>query len=129
MNDLKNEARDFLARTKEKLNPVVEDAKEKLNPIVEGTKEKAAPVVEDVKEKALEIKEKTAPVIEKAKGAVKEGAEKIGDFFEPKAPGLNIKNELFDELEGQVRDAKDAAKAKAEEMQRRLEEMMGGKKE
>jgi len=122
MNDLKNEARDFLARAKEKLNPVVEDAKEKLNPIVEGAKEKAAPVIDD-------LKEKTAPVIEKAKGAVKEGAEKIGDFFEPKAPGLNIKNELFDELEGQVRDARDAAKAKAEEMQRRLEKMMGGKKE
>lgn len=140
MNEIKNDAREFLDRAKEKISPIVEDVKEKAAPVVEDIKEKTAPVLEDIKEKTApvveDIKEKAAPVITKAKDAaesaieaVKEGAEKIGSLFEEKGPGMNVKNELFDELEVQARSVKDAAQSKAEEMQRRLEELMGGKKE
>ena len=129
MSDLKNEARDLLNRAKEKINPLVEDVKEKAAPIVDDIKEKTVPVVDEIKEKAAPVITKAKDIAEDAVEAVKEGAEKIGSLFEDKAPGVQVKNELFDELENQAMGVKDAAKAKAEEMQRRLEEMMGGKKE
>lgn len=129
MSDLKNEARDLLNRAKDKINPVVDDIKEKAAPIVEDIKEKAAPVVEDIREKAAPVITKAKDIAEDAIDAVKEGAEKIGGLFEEKAPGMHVKNELFDELGAQAADAKQAAMAKAEEMQRRLEELMNGKKE
>lgn len=118
MSEMKNETRDFLDHAKEKISPIVDDVKEKAAPIVDDLREKAAPVIEKAKGAA-----------ESAIEAVKEGAEKIGDLFEEKKPGLNVKNELFDELEAQAIGVKDAAKAKADELQRRLEELMGGKKE
>ena len=107
----------------------LERAKEKAAPAVEKVKEKAAPVIEDVKEKAARVVEKVRDAADSAVDAVKEGAEKVGDLFKKDAPGLNVKNELFDELDQQVRAQKDAAKAQAEEMQRRLHEMLHGKKE
>lgn len=129
MSEMKNDARDFLERAKEKINPIVEDVKEKAAPIVDDLREKAVPVVEDIREKAAPVIEKAKDAAESAIEAVKEGAEKIGDLFEEKKPGLNVKNELFDELEAQAIGVKDAAKAKADELQRRLEELMSGKKE
>ena len=96
---------------------------------LERAKENAAPVLEDVKEKAAPVVEKVRDAADSAVDAVKEGAEKVGDLFKKDAPGLNVKNELFDELDQQVRAQKDAAKAQAEEMQRRLHEMLHGKKE
>lgn len=107
MSDLKKEAQEALERAKGKIAPIVEDVKEK-----------SAPVIAD-------IREKTDGAID----AVKEGAEKLGSLFAPKGSAPNVKNELFDELEAQAVSAKEATRAKAEEMQRRLEEMMGGKKE
>ena len=95
---------------------------------LDRAKEKAAPVLEDVKEKAVPVVEKVKGAADSAVDAVKEGAEKVGDLFRKDAPGLNVKNELFDELDQQVRAQKDAAKAQAEEMQRRLHEMLHGKK-
>ena len=96
---------------------------------LERAKEKAAPVLEDVKEKAAPVVEKVRDAADSAVDAVKEGAEKVGDLFKKDAPGLNVKNELFDELDQQVRAQREAAKAQADEMQRRLHEMLHGKKE
>ena len=142
MSDLNNEVRESGVQEQvhvaevvnEEKNPVLEGVKAKLEPIVENVREKIDPVVEDVKAKAEELKEKAAPVIEKVKAtaedavdAVKDGADKISDFFSADVPGLNVKNELFDELGEQVAAKKDAAKAKAEEMQALLEKMMGKK--
>ncbi len=104
MNDLKREGKELLNRAKEKIDPIAQDVKEKAAPAIAKAKEAAAGAVE----------------------AVKEGAEKIGDLFEDKKPALHVKNELFDDLEQHAQEAKDAAKAKAEEMQRRLEAMMRG---
>ena len=79
---------------------------------------------------ALErAKQKAAPMVGKVRDAVKEGAEKVGDLFRKDAPGLNVKNEFFADLDQQVRAQKEAAKNQAEEMQRRLHEMLHGKKE
>lgn len=136
MNDFLNDAREALEKAKEKAAPMMEDMKDKLEDAVSDIKEKAAPVVEDVKGKVEEtvadIKEKAAPVVEKVKAgvndaveAVKDGAEKIGDIFSPDAPGINVKNELFDELGQQVAADKQASMDKAEEMQRKLRELMG----
>lgn len=104
MNELEREGKELLNR-----------AKEKIDPIAQNVKEKAAPVI-------AKAKEATAEAID----AVKEGGERIRDIFEDKKPGLHVKNELFDDLEQHAQEAKDAAKAKAEEMQRRLEAMMHG---
>ena len=135
MNDIFDSAKDALNRAAEKAAPVAEDVKEKLTEAAAEIKEKAAPIVEDVKEKVDELKEKAAPVIEKVKDGVedavekvKDGAEKIGELFTPDAPGLNVKNELFDQLGEEVKAQKEAAKNKAGEMQRMLEEMMKGTK-
>jgi len=141
MNEAKNEALEPIEQEQpveesaaEKANPILDGVKARLDPIVEDVREKIDPIVEDVKAKAEELKEKAAPVLEKVKataedaiGAVKDGADRIGDFFNADLPGLNVKNELFDELEEQVSAQKDAAKAKAEEMQALLEKMMGNK--
>ena len=107
----------------------LERAKEKAAPAVENVKEKAAPVIEDVKEKAAPVVEKVRDAADSAVDAVKEGAEKVGDLFRKDAPAPNVKNEFFSGLEEEVRAQKDAAKAQAEEMQRRLHEMLHGKKE
>ena len=107
----------------------LERAKEKAAPAVEKVKEKAAPVIEDVKEKAAPVVEKVRDAADSAVDAVKEGAEKVGDLFRKDAPAPNVKNEFFSGLEEEVRAQKDAAKAQAEEMQRRLHEMLHGKKE
>ena len=96
---------------------------------LERAKEKAAPVLEDVKEKAAPVVEKVKEAADSAVDAVKEGAEKVGDLFRKDAPAPNVKNEFFSGLEEEVRAQKDAAKAQAEEMQRRLHEMLHGKKE
>ena len=136
MNDFLNDAREALENMAEKAAPVVEDVMEKVESAVEDVKAKAAPVVEDVKEKVegavADIKEKAAPVVEKVKDgvgdaveAVKEGTEKIGDFLAPDAPGMNVKNELFDQLGEEVQAQKQASMDKAEEMQRKLRELMG----
>ena len=135
MNDILNETRAAIGRAVEKAAPVAEDVKEKVGAAVENLKEKATPVVENLKEKAApvmeDMKEKAAPVVEKVKAgvdsavdAVKDGAEKIGDLLTPDAPGLNVKNELFDELEEQVRSQKEASMNAAEEMHKRMLELM-----
>lgn len=136
MNDFLNDTREALEKAKEKAMPIMEDMKDKLEDTVADFKEKAAPVMEDVKGKVEEamadIREKAAPVVEKVKDgvsdaveAVKDGAEKIGDILAPDAPGVNVKNELFDELGEQVAADKQASMDKAEEMQRKLRELMG----
>ena len=140
MNDFLNEAKEALEQAKMKAAPVAEEVKEKLEGAVQDLKEKAAPVVEDLKQKAGEayadLKEKAAPVVEKVKTgvgeaveAVKEGAEKVEDFFAPDAPGMNVKNDLFDELGEKAQEQKAASMSKAEEMQKKLEELMRGNKQ
>ena len=96
---------------------------------LERAKEKAAPVLEDVKEKAAPVVEKVRDAADSAVDAVKEGAEKVGDLFKKDAPGLNVKNDFFADLDQQVRAQKEAAKNQADEMQRRLHEMLHGKKD
>ena len=129
MSELFNSAKEALERAKEKAAPVLEDVKEKAKETVGEVREKAAPVIEDVKEKAAPVVEKVRDVADSAVDAVKEGAEKVGDLFKKDAPGLNVKNELFDELDQQVCAQKEAAKNQADEMQRRLHEMLHGKKD
>lgn len=124
MSDILNETRAAIERAVEKAAPVAEDVKEKLGAAVDNLKEKAAPVVEDVKEKAAPVMEKVKAGVGSAVDAVKDGAEKIGDLLTPDAPGLNVKNELFDELEEQVRQQKEASMSVAEEMHRRMLELM-----
>ena len=129
MSELFNGAKEALERAKEKAAPVIEDVKEKAKEAAADVREKAAPVIEDVKEKAAPVVEKVRDVADSAVDAVKEGAEKVGDLFKKDAPGLNVKNELFDALDQQVRAQREAAKNQAEEMQRRLHEMLHGKKD
>jgi len=139
MSDLKNDAREFFEQAREKIAPIVESAKEAVNPVLQDVKEAVSPVLEDVKEAVNpvleDVKEKGAPVVAKVKDAaeeaidaVKDGAKKVEDFFSAPAPGLNVKNEFFSELEKEALAQKEAAKAKAEEMSRKLREMMEGKK-
>ena len=118
MHDLKNEAREMLDRAKERIQPIVEDAREKASPVIEDVKEKAAPAVARVRDIASGAVE-----------AARDAAERIGDLFEEKGPGMNVKNDLFDSLEEDARARKGAAQDKAAELQRRLEELMGGKQE
>ena len=140
MKDFLNEAKETLEQAKMKAAPVVEDLKEKAEETFADIKEKAAPVLEDLKGKAEEgfaqLKEKAAPVVEKVKGgvseaveAVKEGAEKVEDFFTPDAPGMKVKNDLFNELGEKAQEQKSASMSKAEEMQKKLEELMRGNKQ
>lgn len=136
MSDLKAGFQDFINRAREKIDPIVEDVKEKAAPVAEDIREMAAPVMEDVKGMAADLKADAAPIVGKVKHTaanavetVKDGAEKIGSLFEEKTPGLNVDNELFDALGQKVAAQKDAAKAKAEEMHRRLQEMMGNSKD
>lgn len=129
MSELFNSAREALDRAMEKAAPAMESAKERASAAFEDVKEKAAEVVDDVKEKAAPVVEKVKDGVSDAVDAVKEGAERVGDLLNPDIPGPKVKNELFDELETQVKAQRDAAKAKAEEMQRRLHEMMDGKGE
>lgn len=125
MSELFSGAREALDRAKEKAAPAIEDAKERAAAVAGDVKERAAAAAGDVKEKAAPVVEKVKGGVGSAVGAVKEGAERIGDLFRPDAPAPNVKNPLFDELEAEARGQRDAAKAKAEEMQRRLREMMG----
>lgn len=135
MSDLNNEVRESEVQEQvhtaevvnEEKNPVLEGVKAKLEPIVEDVRAKIDPVVEDVKSKAAPVIDKVKTAAEDAIDAVKEGAEKVSDFLSADLPGINVKNELFDELEAQTTAQKDAAKAKAEEMQALLEKMMGKK--
>ena len=129
MSELFSGAKEALERAKENAAPVLEDVKEKAKETAAGVREKAAPVIEDVKEKAAPVVEKVRDAADSAVDAVKEGAEKVGDLFRKDAPAPNVKNEFFSGLEEEVRAQKDAAKAQAEEMQRRLHEMLHGKKE
>ncbi|MBQ8506700.1 MAG: hypothetical protein IJ466_04640 [Clostridia bacterium] len=127
MNDFLNEAREAIDKAVEKAAPVVEDVKDKVETAVADLKEKAAPVIEDIREKAAPVVEKVKDGVTGAVEAVKDGAEKIGDLFVPDAPGMNVKNELFDQLGEQVQAQKAASMSKAEEMQKKLEELMGKK--
>lgn len=122
MSDLKAGAKEMLGRAKE----TVSDAAERVQ-------EKAAPVLDGARERAAALKERAEPALEKVKDgaanaveALKEGAECLGGLLDGDAPARNIRNELFGELEQEVAEQRDAAKAKAEEMQRRLEALMRG---
>ena len=133
MSELFNGAREALERAKGKAAPMVEKILNGVDDVVDSTVDAVKEVADDtvgaVKETAGEMREKAAPMVDKVRDAVKEGAEKVGDLFRKDAPGLNVKNEFFADLDQQVRAQKDAAKAQAEEMQRRLHEMLHGKKE
>lgn len=108
MSDFKNDARDMAQHAKETLEPVISSIREKTSPTLDRMEQKANDAI----------------------SAAKRSAKKLGDFLQQStAPGLNIQNEFFDDLEAQAMDAKNAAQDKAAEMQRRLEEMMGGTKE
>lgn len=124
MSDIINETRAAILRAIMKASPMAEDVKEKVGTTVEELKEKAAPVVEDVKEKAAPVVDKLKSGVDSAVDAVKDGAEKIGDLLTPDAPGLNVKNELFDELEDEVHQQKEESMSIAEDMQRRILELM-----
>lgn len=91
------------------MNEFLNDARDAL----EKAKAKAAPVVEKVKDSVNDAVE-----------AVKDGVEKLGDLLSPDAPALNVKNEFFSELDAQAQADKQASMDKAEEMQRRLRELM-----
>ena len=99
---------------KEKAKEAMENAKDKAEDLAETVKEKTAPVIDKVKDAATD-----------AVDAVKDGVTRIaaGD-----RPALNVKNELFDELGEKVAEQKEAAAEKAAEMQRKIEEMLGGGK-
>ena len=111
MSELFNGAMEALARAKEKAAPALENA------------------VEKTMETVADVREKAAPVAEKVADAVKEGVGKVGDLFKKDAPAPDVKNDFFNELEVQAHMQKNAAMAQAEEMQRRLHEMLHGKPE
>lgn len=113
MSDIVSETRDAILRAIMRAVPMAEEVKEKVGTAVEDVKEKAAPVVEKVKSG-----------VGSAVDAVKDGAEKVGDLLTPDAPGLNVKNELFDELEDEVRQQKEESMSAAEDMQRKILELM-----
>ena len=125
MNDFLNDAREVLGKAREAAAPVVEDVKEKVGGAVGELKEKAAPVIEDIREKAAPVVEKVKDGVADAVEAVRDGAEKIGDLLTPDAPTVNVKNEFFDALGEEVQAQKQASMDKAEEMQRKLRELMG----
>ena len=106
----------------EKIRDFVDRAKE----AVESgeLKEKAAEIVEDVKEKAAPVVDKVKNVASDAADIVKDGVSRLTGA---EKPTLNVNNELFDELGAQVAEQRDAVAEKAAEMQRRIEEMLGGK--
>ena len=51
---------------------------------------------------------------------------RVGDLLGGASPAPKVDNPLFDELEQQARARKSEAQARAEEMQRMIERMMGG---
>ena len=133
MSDLLNGAKESLAHAREKAAPAVENLKEK----AAEAREKAAPAMENVKEKVLDaaekVQEKAAPVVEKVRDgvsdavdAVRDGVSRVGDLLGGASPAPKVDNPLFDELEQQARARKSEAQARAVEMQRMLERMMGG---
>lgn len=131
MSELFDGAKLALERAKEKATPVIQDVKE----TIADARELAAPAIEDavekVKDVAADVREKAAPVVGGAVDAVKEGVEKIGGLFKKDAPApdVDVKNDFFSELEVQAHLQKQAAMAQAEEMQRRMHEMLHGKKD
>lgn len=130
MSDLLDGARETLERAQEKAAPVLDNLKEK----AAEAKEKAAPAMENVKEKVLDaaekVQEKAAPVVEKVRDGVSDAVDAVRNGLR-RAGGSRpeVDNPLFDELEAQARAQKSEAQARAEEMQRMLERMMGGRKE
>lgn len=113
----------------------LEQLKDKLAAIVDEMKGKAAPVAQEAREKAEEIRDKAAPVVDKiqdaAQGAVEkiqDGAERIGDFLDGEDPVPQVKNDMMDDLEEKVKVQRDEVIARAQEMQRILEKLMGGRK-
>ena len=85
-----------------------------------GLKERAAEIVEDVKEKA-------APVVNKVKDAAEMVKDSVSRLAGGERPTLNVNNELFNALGEEVAEQREAAAQKAAEMQRKIEEMLGGK--
>ena len=106
----------------EKIRGFVDRAKE----AVESgeLKEKAVGIVEDVKEKATPVVNKVRDVASDAVDAVKDGVNRLAGA---EKPPLNVNNELFDALGAEVAEQRDAVADKAAEMQRKIEEMLGGK--
>ena len=131
MSELLDGAKLALDRAKEKAAPVIRDVRE----TVADARELAAPAIEDavdkVKDVAADVREKAAPVVDKVSDVVKEGVEKVGGLFKKDAPApdVDVKNDFFSELEMQAHMQRNAAQAQAEEMQRRLHEMLHGKKD
>lgn len=88
------------------------DFKEEARNTLHRAQEKAGDILDSVKEK-------TAPVVKAVR-------DKIDDLTGADAPGLDIHNELFDELEKKAENGRGEAQARADEMQKKLEELMKG---
>lgn len=104
MENKMNEAREFMKKAGEKMQPVVEDLREKAEPVAEKVREGAEAVVD----------------------RVKEAAEDVGSRLQKTAPGADFKNEFFSALEDEAREMKNEAGQKADEMQKKLEALMRG---
>lgn len=118
--ELKDKANDVLADVKEKAEALKASAesgelKDKANEVLAGVKEKAAPVLDKVKDTAGDVVDK-----------VKEG---VTTVMSGEKPALDVKNELFSQLGEEVAENKDAIQQQAAEMQKKIEEMLGGDKE
>lgn len=107
MENWMNEARD-----------AVKKAGEKIKPVAEEIREKAAPAAEKIKDGA-----------ELALDRVKQAAKNVGARLEDAAPGADRKNKFFDALEDEAVEIKEAAKQKADDLQKKLEALMRGDKE
>ena len=60
---------------------------------------------------------------------VKQAAKNVGVRLENAAPGADRKDEFFDALEDEAVEIKEAAKQKADDLQKKLEALMRGDKE
>lgn len=83
-------------------------------------KDAARSALDRAADAAENLKDRAAPAARKLKDgvvdAVKDGAERIGEFFSERAPKdtLNVQNELFEDLEAQARARLEAARRQAE---------------
>ena len=143
--------KDLADKAKETLNPIVDKArdmvesgelKEKASDALEYAKAKAGELKEsaasgELKDKAAgviaDVKEKAAPVIDKVKDAAADAVDKVKGaattVISGEKPELNVKNELFSMLGEEVAKNKDAVAEQAAEMQKKIEDMLGGKKD
>lgn len=111
----------------QKAGDALQGAKEKAGELFEGAKG----AVSDLRERAAsgDLAQKAGGAFDRAKDAASDALERVkggvGSFVNGREAPTSVKNEFFDGLDEEVAQQREAARAQAEEMQRRIDEILG----